>query len=108
MVCTAIPPNSYRFFCRLRRFHYIRGNGYFRFLTNRNYTFLDKLNPTLSKEEKHKLYLENFSVNTFITGSNAITMDGKIFNIDGNGSRVAPMLYGPKQVIIVVDFNYYE
>ncbi|WP_414731940.1 LUD domain-containing protein [Acetobacterium carbinolicum] len=82
--------------------------GIFDFLRTENYTFLDKFNPTLSKEEKHKLYLENFSVNTFITGSNAITMNGKIFNINGNGSRVAPMLYGPKQVIIVVDFNYYE
>ena len=79
--------------------------GIFEFLRKGNYTFLDKFNPMLSKEEKHKLYLENFSVDTFITGSNAITMDGKIFNIDGNGSRVAPMLYGPKQVIIVVGIN---
>jgi hypothetical protein len=79
--------------------------GVFEFLRRGNYTFLDKFNPTLSREEKNKLYLENFSVDTFITGSNAITMDGKIFNIDGNGSRVAPMLYGPKQVIVVVGVN---
>ena len=32
-------------------------------------------------------------------------MDGQLFNIDGNGSRVAPMLYGPKQVIVVVGIN---
>ena len=32
-------------------------------------------------------------------------MDGKLFNIDGNGSRVAPMLYGPDQVLVVVGTN---
>ncbi len=79
--------------------------GVFEFLRKENYDFLDKFDPTLSKEEKQKLYLKNFTVDTFITGSNAITLDGKIFNIDGNGSRVAPMLYGPKQVIIVVGIN---
>jgi hypothetical protein len=28
-----------------------------------------------------------------------------LFNIDGNGSRVAPMIYGPEQVIVVVGVN---
>lgn len=79
--------------------------GVFDFLRNGNYTFLDKFTPTLSKEEKRKIYLDNFSSDTFITGANAITLDGKIFNIDGNGSRVAPMIYGPKQVIVVVGIN---
>lgn len=32
-------------------------------------------------------------------------MDGKIFNIDGNGSRVAPILYGPRQVLVVIGIN---
>lgn len=32
-------------------------------------------------------------------------MDGKLFNIDGNGSRVAPMIYEPRQVIVVVGMN---
>ena len=54
---------------------------------------------------KREIYLKNFSADTFVTGANAVTMDGKIFNIDGNGSRVAPMLYGPKQVIVVVGTN---
>ena len=79
--------------------------GVFEFLRKENYAFLDEFDPTLSKVEKQKLYLKNFTVDTFITGSNTITLDGKIFNIDGNGSRVAPMLYGPKQVIIVVGIN---
>lgn len=83
----------------------LEDTGIFKFLRNGNYRFLDKFNPNLSKEEKRDLYIKNFNVDTFITGTSAITLDGKIFNIDGNGSRVAPMLYGPKQVIIVVGIN---
>ena len=55
--------------------------------------------------EKREIYIKNFSADTFISGANAITEDGKIFNIDGNGSRVAPIIYGPEQVIIVAGIN---
>lgn len=79
--------------------------GVFTFLREGNYNFLDKFDSKLTKEEKRQIYLKNFDADTFITGTNAITLDGKIFNIDGNGSRVAPMLYGPKQVIIVIGIN---
>ena len=37
--------------------------------------------------------------------TNALTESGEFYNIDGNGSRVAPMLYGPKQVILVAGVN---
>ncbi len=79
--------------------------GVFDFLRERDINFLDKFAPSLTREEKRKIYIENFNADTFITGSNAVTMDGKIFNIDGNGSRVAPILYGPKQVVVVVGMN---
>lgn len=77
----------------------------FEFLRNGNYIFHDKFAPDLTKEQKRKIYLDNFSADTFISSANAITMDGAIFNIDGNGSRVAPMLYGPNQVILVLGIN---
>lgn len=79
--------------------------GVFDYLRGRELTFLDKFDPSLTREEKRAIYLKNFTVDTFITGTNAVTLDGKIFNIDGNGSRVAPMLYGPRQVIIVIGTN---
>lgn len=37
--------------------------------------------------------------------TNALTENGELYNIDGNGSRVAPIIYGPKQVILVVGIN---
>lgn len=79
--------------------------GVFNLLQNGSYVFYDKHKPNLTSEEKREIYLKNFSADTFITGTNAVTLDGKLFNIDGNGSRVAPMLYGPKQVIVVVGVN---
>ena len=79
--------------------------GVFEYLRNGSYTFYDKHRQSLTSEEKRKLYLNNFDADTFVTGTNAVTMDGKLFNIDGNGSRVAPMIYGPRQVIVVVGMN---
>ncbi len=74
-------------------------------MRDKGYNLYDKHKLGLSKEEKRNIYLACFGVDTFLTGVNAITADGKLFNIDGNGSRVAPMLYGPKQVIVIAGVN---
>ncbi|WP_101696403.1 lactate utilization protein [Clostridium minihomine] len=79
--------------------------GVYDFLRSKNYVFHDKYLPGLTSKEKRRLYIQNFDADTFVTGTNAITTDGKLFNIDGNGSRVAPMIYGPRQVIVVAGVN---
>jgi len=79
--------------------------GVFEFLRHGDYQFNDKFASGLTSADKRELYLKNFSAHTFITGTSAVTEDGKIYNIDGNGSRIAPMIYGPEQVIIVVGVN---
>jgi len=48
---------------------------------------------------------EIFTCDVLITGTNAITTDGKLVNIDAVGNRVAAMIFGPKKVIIVVGRN---
>lgn len=55
--------------------------GVFEFLRKGDYEFLDKFHPSLSRDAKRSLYLKNFTADTFITGSNAITMDGKIYSL---------------------------
>ena len=42
---------------------------------------------------------------TFICSTNAITEKGELYNIDGNRSRLDPMIYGPKRVIFVTGIN---
>lgn len=79
--------------------------GVIDFLRNEKYIFLDKYEEGIIKEEKRKIYEKNFSADTFLCSTNAITESGELYNIDGNGSRVAPMLYGPKQVILVAGIN---
>ena len=37
--------------------------------------------------------------------ANAITEDGELYNVDGNGNRVAALIYGPKRVIVVAGVN---
>ncbi|MEG0313720.1 MAG: lactate utilization protein [Erysipelotrichaceae bacterium] len=50
-------------------------------------------------------YSEAFNSDTYLMSSNAITMDGSIINMDGRCNRVAAMLYGPKQVLVIVGKN---
>jgi len=79
--------------------------GVIDFLRKGSVTFLDKYREGITSEEKREIYIKNFSANTFICSTNALTESGELYNIDGNGSRVAPMIYGPKQVILVVGIN---
>lgn len=74
-------------------------------LRNGSYNFLDKYRDGITSEEKMQLYRDNFSADTFLCSTNALTENGELYNIDGNGSRVAPMIYGPEQVIIVAGIN---
>jgi hypothetical protein len=54
---------------------------------------------------RDKMMLDTFSSDVFIAGTNAVTLDGKLVNVDGSGNRVAAMIYGPKKVILVVGAN---
>ena len=41
----------------------------------------------------------------FITGANALSMDGQMVNIDGNGNRVAAIVYGPESILVIAGMN---
>jgi len=58
-----------------------------------------------SPEERAEIMRRALACDTFLSGTNAISEDGQLVNIDGNGNRVAAMIYGPKQVIVVVGMN---
>ena len=45
------------------------------------------------------------NADTYITSTNALTMDGKLVNMDGNGNRVSAMISGHKDVYIIVGKN---
>lgn len=41
----------------------------------------------------------------FLLSANAVTLDGRIVNIDGRGNRVAASIAGPKRVVYVIGRN---
>lgn len=51
------------------------------------------------------IYERAFTADVFLSSVNAISEDGVIVNIDGNGNRVAAITWGPKKVIFVVGMN---
>lgn len=70
-----------------------------------------KRNPVIDRdtaktpEEKQELMHKALLCDTFLLSSNAITADGQLVNIDGNGNRVAALIYGPKQVLVLAGLN---
>lgn len=61
----------------------------------------DEAKPENRAEFAKKHFFSDF----YLTSTNALTEDGILFNIDGMGNRVASMIYGPKNVIVVVGIN---
>ena len=74
-------------------------------LRSGRFNFLDRYEGNLSKEDLKELYRKTFSADAFFTSTNAITENGELYNVDGNGNRVAAMLYGPDKVIVVSGVN---
>lgn len=73
-------------------------------LIERGNTVYDK-ELAKTKEESKVLKKKALFTDWYITGSNAITVDGRIVNVDHSGNRVAAITFGPDNVIIVVGKN---
>lgn len=73
-------------------------------LSNGKYEFLDR-SKAKTDEEKMDIYRKSFFCDTYLSSSNAITLNGELYNVDGNSNRVAAMLFGPKQLIVVAGYN---
>jgi len=73
-------------------------------LAREGFTLLDRDKAT-SQEERAEIMRKSMICDTYLAGTNAISEDGQLVNIDGFGNRVAAMIYGPRQVIIVAGMN---
>lgn len=56
-------------------------------------------------EEIKELKAKQINADFFLTSTNAITIDGELVNIDGRGNRLAYLIYGPENVIVIVGMN---
>ena len=57
------------------------------------------------RDEVVKIYERAFTADVYLSSANAISEDGVIVNIDGNGNRVAAITWGPKRVIFIIGIN---
>ncbi|KXB04535.1 hypothetical protein AKJ49_01995 [candidate division MSBL1 archaeon SCGC-AAA382A03] len=62
-------------------------------------------NPLHDDEERFKLMRKALVSDVFLSSVNAVTMDGKLVNVDGHGNRAAAMVYGPAKTILVAGVN---
>ena len=79
----------------------IREIGAMEKLAERGCTVHQHWNPKLTPEERMQTLMDEYGADYFLTSANAVTRDGMIVNIDGNGNRVSAMAWGRNVLIFV-------
>ncbi len=79
----------------------IRQLNFIETLRRQGHEVYDHWQEGLSPEEIREIKLHHVTSPVFLTSTNAITQDGKLVNIDNTGNRVAAMIFGPQQVVVV-------
>lgn len=64
--------------------------------------FLDRYEKDANVQE---IYERAFTSDVYFMSSNAITENGELYNVDGNGNRISALAWGPKSVIVVAGYN---
>ena len=77
--------------------------GVISLISNGNYDYIDR--SKYEGEAVREAYIKAFGCDTYFCSSNAVTERGELYNVDGNSNRIACIVYGPKQVIMVVGKN---
>ena len=89
--------------CRVGGSRTLHETGIITLLEDGNYDYRDS--HAVPPEEIETARREAFFADYFLASANAITEDGEIYNVDGAGTRVAPIIFGPKNVILVAGTN---
>ncbi len=76
--------------------------GVLNLLNSGKYVHIDRYAPGLTAEETKDVFIRSMGVDAYLCSTNAITMEGELYNVDGNSNRIAAIAFGPKKVILVV------
>jgi len=68
---------------------------------NKIYTHL----PDMSYEERRKIWINAIDSDFYLASPQAITFDGKLIFVDGNGNRCAALTWGPKHLVLIAGVN---
>lgn len=55
--------------------------------------------------DREQAMKDSIFADVFLSGANALSLDGEMVNIDGTGNRVSAIVYGPKSVLIIAGMN---
>lgn len=66
---------------------------------------LDHNAPGLDSGRKMEIMRAQLTCDLFLSGANAVTLEGDIVNVDGNGNRVAALSFGPRKTVVLVGAN---
>lgn len=70
-----------------------------------SYRFLDRSAPGLTQEQIQAIYRDTHGCDAFFTSANAVTENGELYNVDGNGNRISAIIHGPKKVVVIAGVN---
>ncbi len=82
----------------------LKDSGIMDAINNGDYELIDRL-AAQTPEERREVFARTVMSDYFLMSTNAITLDGELVNIDGNGNRLAALIHGPSHVIIVAGMN---
>ncbi|VBB09051.1 Hypothetical protein LUCI_4337 [Lucifera butyrica] len=74
-------------------------------LEERGNPVLNHTKPGLSPQDMRSIRRQQLVADVYLSGTNAVTLNGELVNVDATGNRVGAMLFGPDQVFIVVGIN---
>ena len=72
-----------------------------------NYNPIDR-DLCKTPEDRERAMKDCMFADFFLTGANALSLDGQMVNIDGAGNRVSAIIYGPKNVLVIAGMNKVE
>ena len=61
--------------------------------------------PGLANEERVEVMRRALTCDLYLTGVNAVSLDGRLVDIDATGNRVGAMTFGPKKVVVIAGAN---
>ncbi len=59
----------------------------------------------IPREERAAFTEAHWFSDFYLSSANALSEDGVIYNMDGAGNRVASLIYGPREVILMIGVN---
>lgn len=76
--------------------------GVLDYLKSGRYRYYDRYAPEVNPDE---VFAQALGCDYYFTSTNALTMNGELFNIDGRGNRLAAICWGPRRVIVITGYN---